>query len=163
MEISGANDGFDQPSDSPERFPIQLWLERPPLAGSPSFFFSYYSVPYNPLGYQLTTRDGLTDHFGQSSGMEDIADRNANMLTFTRDAITSSLRPSITFKRDGQGRIIQITDPNGELLEMRRNFTSVSTFFSKKNPPWQRACLPSSMKAISRAFLREPGDKPASK
>ena len=40
--------------------------------------------------------------------------------------------------------------------------TRVSTFSSKKNSPWQRTRLASSMKAMSLACLREPGDRPVS-
>src|SRR5262249_36694335 len=56
----------------------------------------------------------LTYHFGQSTGLQSITDRNGVTLTFTRNGITSSLGTSITFERDAQGRIERIIDPAGK-------------------------------------------------
>ncbi|QEL14866.1 fibro-slime domain-containing protein [Limnoglobus roseus] len=81
------------------------------------YFLAAIGTPYNPLGYKLTTKDGLTYHFGQFDGLKSITDRNGVKLTFTPDGITSSMGPGIGFARDAQGRITAITDPAGNAIQ----------------------------------------------
>ena len=85
------------------------------------YYLAAISVPYNPLGYRLTTKDGLVYHTHQTKGLQSITDRNGVKLTFTRDSITSSLGQAITFQRDAQGRITQITDPEGNPITYSYN------------------------------------------
>ena len=80
------------------------------------YYLAAISVSYNPLGYRLTTKDGLVYHTHQSEGLQSITDRNGVKLSFSRDGITSSTGESITFNRDPQGRITSIIDPNSEVI-----------------------------------------------
>ena len=79
-----------------------------------NYHLAAIGVAYNPVGYRLTTKDGLSYHFGQSNGLQSITDRNGVKLTFSKNGISSSLGTSITFVRDAQGRIEKIIDPAGK-------------------------------------------------
>jgi RHS repeat-associated protein len=72
---------------------------------------------YNPDHYRLTTQDGTVYIINQSSGVESITDPNGNTVTFTKDGIIHSAGKNITFKRDDQGRITEITDPKGNSIK----------------------------------------------
>jgi RHS repeat-associated protein len=72
--------------------------------------------PYNPAGYSLTTKDGVTYRYDQFKGLQDITDRNGNVLTYTADGIFSSTGESIRFERDELGRITRIIDPAGQAI-----------------------------------------------
>lgn len=89
------------------------------LVQEPDGSFQLYgiAVPYNPEDYRLTTKDGTAYRYNQFTGLQDITDRNGNVLTFTATGITSSTGQSIQFVRDAQGRITQIIDPNGHALD----------------------------------------------
>lgn len=69
---------------------------------------------FNPDRYRLTTKDGLTYHYHQQTGLEKITDKSGNVVTFTRDGIQHSSGTSIRFERDPQGRIRRIIDPAGK-------------------------------------------------
>ncbi len=99
--------------DGGNGFPLPL------LKFADRYYLAGISVAYNPVGYRLTTKDGLSYHFGQAGGVQDITNRDGVKLTFTRDGITSSRGTAITFQRDDQGRIASITDPNGGTLRNR--------------------------------------------
>ena len=68
---------------------------------------------YDPLGYQLTTRDGTSLVIKEVTGLQSITDRNGNTLRFASGSITHSSGKRLTFQRDELGRITQITDPMG--------------------------------------------------
>lgn len=72
-----------------------------------------YPIGYNPDRYRLTTTDGTTYEYDQRQGLQRILDRNGNQITFTRNGITHSDGTSVSFTRDGSGRITTITDPAG--------------------------------------------------
>jgi len=95
-----------------------LAVEDAPLSQRPDGTYSHYLVnlPYNPSQYRLTTKDGLTYRYDQFAGLQDITDRNGNVLTYTPDGITSSSGVAIQFHRDALGRITQILDPAGHTL-----------------------------------------------
>jgi RHS repeat-associated protein len=74
------------------------------------------STPADPTLYQLTLADGRVLVIDRVAGLQSIADTNGNTLTFTSNGIISSTGKSVTFQRDGQARITQITDPDGQRL-----------------------------------------------
>ncbi|MEM9214706.1 MAG: putative Ig domain-containing protein [Cyanobacteria bacterium P01_F01_bin.150] len=121
-EVTGAN--FFGPIWSPRFVPEPgvfdtLEVDDLPLSirpdGSASLFL--FSFPFNPSEYKLTTRDGTTYRYDQFNGLESVTDRNGNVLTYTDSGITSSTGQSITFVRDAQGRIDEIIDPSGKVID----------------------------------------------
>ncbi|WOO40240.1 tandem-95 repeat protein [Rubellicoccus peritrichatus] len=72
--------------------------------------------PLDPSRYVYTTTDGTKLEIEQILGLRKVTDRNQNILTITEDGITHSSGKSIEFTRDTQGRITQITDPEGNIL-----------------------------------------------
>ena len=73
-------------------------------------------MPYDPNEYQLTTVDGTVYIINQTAGIKTVTDPNGNTLTFTANGITHSSGKGVTFTRDGEGRITQITDPSGNTI-----------------------------------------------
>ncbi len=71
---------------------------------------------YNPSTVRLTTIDGRKLDINLNQGLTRIADRNNNAITISPSGVTHSSGKSITFTRDGQGRITQITDPLGHSI-----------------------------------------------
>ncbi len=68
---------------------------------------------YDPQEFRLTLKDGTSYLIHLNVGVEEMEDTNGNSLTFSSDGILHSSGKSVTFTRDGQGRITQITDPMG--------------------------------------------------
>ncbi len=73
-------------------------------------------LTFEPDKVRLTTRDGRQYDFDLQNGVERIADTNGNSLTITESGIAHSSGKSISFARDGQGRITQVTDPMDNVL-----------------------------------------------
>ncbi len=71
---------------------------------------------FEPGAVRLTTRDGRVFDFDLGRGVTRLADRNGNELAITAAGITHSSGESVSFSRDGAGRIVGITDPSGESL-----------------------------------------------
>lgn len=71
---------------------------------------------YEPQGVRLTTRDGRVFDLALQQGVTRLEDTNGNELSITSSGITHSSGRTVTFERDGQGRITRITDPEGESL-----------------------------------------------
>jgi RHS repeat-associated protein len=70
-------------------------------------------IPWNPSQYVLTTKDGTVYDYLQDEGLQNITDRNGNVVTFTDTAITHSSGVKIDLIRDARGRITQIIDTAG--------------------------------------------------
>ncbi len=69
---------------------------------------------YEPTGYTYTDPYGRIYDLGADGSLHSITDLNSNVLTFTADGISSSVGDlSVQFIRDGEGRIAQIIDPQG--------------------------------------------------
>ncbi|WP_018016108.1 choice-of-anchor A family protein [Teredinibacter turnerae] len=86
--------------------------------------------PFNVHRYTLTTKAGYIYKLDQNFGVETIAEPNGHAITYSDTGIVHSSGKSISFVRDGDGRITQITDPsnnvyeyiydaNGDLVEFR--------------------------------------------
>jgi RHS repeat-associated protein len=66
--------------------------------------------------YQLTLPTGEVYLINQQLGVRQITDANGNSVTFNSNGIIHSSGKSITFTRDSQNRITQITDPAGSVM-----------------------------------------------
>lgn len=66
---------------------------------------------YNPTDVRLTTLDGREYDLNLSSGVERIGDSNGNSLFISPTGVVHSSGTSVSFTRDGQGRITAIRDP----------------------------------------------------
>lgn len=71
------------------------------------------ALTYDPKRFRYTTADGTIIDIDRVKGVERVQDRNGNTLTFGPSGIIHSSGKSVTFTRDAQNRITQITDPNG--------------------------------------------------
>lgn len=63
--------------------------------------------------FKYTAKDGTEFVINQGSGLESVRDTNNNTLTVSASGIVHSSGKSVTFTRDAQGRITQVTDPEG--------------------------------------------------
>lgn len=82
-----------------------------------SFGLYLFKFPWNPQNYTLTTKDNVSYHYNQFSGLQSITDLNGNTLRVTKDGIFSDATgTSIQFVRDAAGRIKQIIDPAGHAI-----------------------------------------------
>jgi RHS repeat-associated protein len=81
--------------------PLDLLLESDP------------SVVYDPQTFEYTTPEGQVITIDRTAGVQKVRDLNGNTLTFGPNGIIHSAGKSITFIRDAQQRITQITDPKG--------------------------------------------------
>src|SRR3989442_1639230 len=70
----------------------------------------------DPQRYVLTAKDGTAYTIDRTTGLVSARDRNGVTLTVSPGGVASSLGPSISFTRDGLGRITQMTGPSGELV-----------------------------------------------
>jgi RHS repeat-associated protein len=71
---------------------------------------------YNPRVFQMTTAEGLKYVIEEGVGLRSMTDLNGNTLTISSSGIIHSSGKSITFTRDTQGRITQISDPAGNVM-----------------------------------------------
>jgi RHS repeat-associated protein/uncharacterized repeat protein (TIGR01451 family) len=68
---------------------------------------------FDPSTFKLTDANGTSYVIDRARGLQTMADRDGNTLTFTADGITSNYGKSITYTRDGSGRITRIISPVG--------------------------------------------------
>jgi RHS repeat-associated protein len=71
-------------------------------------------LPYNPTRFKLTTHDGRAFVLDVNTGLVSETDPNGNTLTVDNLGIHASNGQSITYSRDGLGRITQIVGPSGQ-------------------------------------------------
>lgn len=69
---------------------------------------------YNPQLFQLTTHGGQVFVLDAKHGLVSETDRNGNKLSVDSTGVHASSGPSISFTRDGSGRITAITGPSGQ-------------------------------------------------
>ena len=73
---------------------------------------------YNPTAFAYTDAFGRVYTMTADGKLQSIKDLNGNLLTFSPNGITSSAGGlNVPFARDQQGRITQITDPNGKVYQ----------------------------------------------
>lgn len=71
---------------------------------------------YNPTAFVLTDKSGTKYTLEDGGGLTKIEDRVGNVTTFTRDGITSSQGPAVTFTRNSADAITQMTGPDGRTV-----------------------------------------------
>src|SRR6185312_12249758 len=91
-------------------------LVAPPSEGPVDLLDSVTTQEFNPTVFQLTTAEGFVYVIDQTLGATSVTDPNGNQLTINAAGITSSDGKSVAFTRDTQGRITQIADPAGNVL-----------------------------------------------
>src|SRR6185369_10734329 len=73
---------------------------------------------YNPTAFAYTDANGTVYTMTADGKLQSIKDLSGNLLTFGPSGITSSAGGlNVPFARDQQGRITQITDPNGKVYQ----------------------------------------------
>ncbi|MCP4545418.1 MAG: RHS repeat protein, partial [bacterium] len=87
---------------------------------------------YNPDRYVLTTPEGYEFHLRQGHGLEHVKDPNGHVLSYTDNGILHSAGKSVTFARDGAGRIKEIIDPMGQKLVYTRDARGDLTAFTDR-------------------------------
>ncbi len=73
-------------------------------------------TPWTATRFLLTTRTGQKFVLDTESGLVSEEDRSGNKLTVTPNGIESSSGPALSFMRDSQGRITEVTGPSGQHL-----------------------------------------------
>jgi RHS repeat-associated protein len=91
-------------------------LDDSPMQFNGTHVINYNLEIFDPDRYQLTTQDGTIYIIDQNRGILKVTDNNGNYLDFTDDGIIHSSGKSVTFIRDTEGRITEITDPMGNTL-----------------------------------------------
>jgi len=76
----------------------------------------YSGGVYDPQRFRLTASNGTAYVIDRVSGLVSATDMNGNTLNVSASGVVSSFGPSITFARDGLGRITTITGPSGQTL-----------------------------------------------
>jgi RHS repeat-associated protein len=71
---------------------------------------------WNSTRFILTTRTGQKYLLSTESGLISEEDANHNRLTVSANGIESSAGPKLSFTRDSQGRITEVTGPSGQHL-----------------------------------------------
>ncbi len=71
---------------------------------------------YAPTRFRLTGKDGTVYVLDATAGLVSATDRLGNTVTIDSTGIHSSLGPSITFTRAGDGRITALTKPDGSVV-----------------------------------------------
>jgi RHS repeat-associated protein len=79
--------------------------------GTVSLFF--FGFPYNPSTFVLIDPQQKRYTYHEDAGFLRAEDANGNTITANPNGIAHSAGLGITFARDGQGRILSITDPAG--------------------------------------------------
>jgi RHS repeat-associated protein len=74
-------------------------------------FFNVF-VPFNPKRYVLKTKSLMELTYDEDAGLQHIVDANGNTIDVTPQGLFSSTGVSLSFERDGEGRITKITEPD---------------------------------------------------
>ena len=91
------------------------------LLGNVDLFDVSTSALINPTRFKLTTAEKFVYVIDQTGGVQTITDPNGNVLSFTANGITHSAGLGVTFTRDANGRITQITDPDNKTITYAYN------------------------------------------
>jgi RHS repeat-associated protein len=71
---------------------------------------------YDPKVFRFTDENGIVYVIDQNTGIRSVTDLNGNRLTISRDGIIHSSGKSVRFIRDAKGRIVEVTDPEGNAI-----------------------------------------------
>ena len=74
--------------------------------------FYEFVIPYNPRTYVLTTKERVKYTIDEVDGLKKIEDANGNTIVVSPTGLVSSTGASVTFLRDGAGRITKIVEPD---------------------------------------------------
>ena len=74
------------------------------------------AIVYDPLRYELTLEDGTWVDLSSEDGLLELIDPSGNQVVFDALGITHSAGVSVSYTRDAQDRITDITDPDGDTL-----------------------------------------------
>lgn len=77
--------------------------------------------PFNPTLWRYISPRGDEYVIDELDGLKSLKDRNGNTLTITETGITHSSGKSVSFVRDGMGRITSIIDPSNNVLQYEYN------------------------------------------
>ncbi len=95
------------------------------LNGSNSLTYDFldprFGLVWNPSDVRLTTIDGREYDLNLTQGLTRIGDQNGNSVFINNNGVVHSSGNSISFIRDGAGRITRITDPLGQTLNYTYN------------------------------------------
>ena len=95
--------------------------------------FLSLDINYNPTAYVYTDPYGRVYTMTSTGKVLSIKDLNNNLLSFTPNGITSTAgNLNVPFTRDAEGRITEITDPNGKVY--RYNYDSVGDLVTVNLP-----------------------------
>jgi uncharacterized repeat protein (TIGR01451 family) len=72
---------------------------------------------YSPTRFKLTTRDGKVFVLDTATGLVSETDPSGNSVSVDGSGVHASTGQSITFVKDGTGRITKITEPNGQEID----------------------------------------------
>jgi RHS repeat-associated protein len=92
------------------------------LAAGQLVCFLDSGLEFAPTTYKYTDQYGRVFTMAASGELKSIVDRQQNTLTFTPNGISSSSGVNVTFQRDPQGRITQITSPPVDALNNHQVF-----------------------------------------
>ena len=81
------------------------------------YIIAQLGVSYNPQGYYLVNKDGTQYSYSDDGTLREITDRNNNSLTYGDEGFTSSSGQEVQFQRDDLGRITQVIDPDGNVID----------------------------------------------
>lgn len=72
---------------------------------------------YNPRQFRFTSQEGTVFVIDEDEGLQSVTDLNGNEVVYNENGIFHSSGESVQFIRDAEGRIAQIVDPAGYVLE----------------------------------------------
>lgn len=114
----------------------RLEVEKTNLSQASDGTFGFYLIglPYNPDTYTLVSKDQMRYTYKQFADLQlqSIADRNDVRLTFTKNGIFSNVGSQVTWTRDTQERITEITDPVGRKITY--SYSSAGDLLSVQSP-----------------------------
>jgi RHS repeat-associated protein len=77
--------------------------------------------PWNPKDFQLTTEEGFKYYLREGVGVMQVTDPYGNYVSYGANGYQHNNTLSVSFLRDGAGRITKATDPNGKSLSYAYN------------------------------------------
>jgi RHS repeat-associated protein len=80
-------------------------------------YVCFLDAQYAPTKYKYTDPYGRVYTLGADGSLQTIMDLNGNELVFGSTGITSAAGNSVSFARDGQGRITEISDKAGDVYQ----------------------------------------------